>query len=127
MAKSLVVVCAVIVLVSTGATLAQGIKSTPLQKAEFPEGYDTVSTLIEIPAGGSSGRHSSPGIETGYIIEGELDLITDGKPPQRLKVGDSFLIPAGAVHDAKASGDKPLKVLGTFIVAKGKPLAEPAQ
>jgi quercetin dioxygenase-like cupin family protein len=83
-----------------------------------------VSTLIEIPAGGSSGRHSSPGIETGYIIEGELDLVTDGKPPRKLKVGDSFLIPAGAVHDAKASGDKPLKVLGIFIVAKGKPLAE---
>jgi quercetin dioxygenase-like cupin family protein len=123
-AKSVIVVCAAIALVSTSVSFAQGIKSTPLQKVEFPGGYETVSTLIEIPVGSSSGRHSSPGIETGYIIEGELDLIEDGKPPQKLKVGDSFLIAAGAVHDAKASGDKPLKVLGIFVVAKGKPLAE---
>lgn len=124
MIKRLIHVCAAIALVSTNAGLAQGIKSTPLQRAEFPEGYETVSTLIEIPVGSSSGRHSSPGVEIGYIIEGELHLATEGKPLQKLTVGDSFLIPAGAVHDAKASGDKPLKVLGIFIVPKGKPLAE---
>jgi quercetin dioxygenase-like cupin family protein len=127
MIKRLIHVCAAIALVGTSAGFAQGIKSTPLQRAEFPEGYETVSTLIEIPVGSSSGRHSSSGIETGYIIEGELHLVTDGKPPQKLKAGDSFLIPAGAVHDAKASGDKPLKVLAIFIVAKGKPLAEVAR
>jgi quercetin dioxygenase-like cupin family protein len=124
MIKGLIHVCATVALVSTSAGFAQGIKSTPLQRAEFPEGYETVSTLIEIPVGSSSGRHSSSGVEIGYVIDGELHLVTDGKPPQKLKVGDSFLIPAGAVHDAKASGDKPLKVLGIFIVAKGKPLAE---
>jgi quercetin dioxygenase-like cupin family protein len=127
MIKWLIHVCAAIALVGTSAASAQGIKSTPLQRAEFPEGYETVSTLIEIPAGSSSGRHSSSGIETGYIMEGELHLVIDGKPPQKLKAGDSFLIPAGAVHDAKASGDKPLKVLAIFIVAKGKPLAEVAR
>ena len=127
MTKRVIVVCSAIALVSTSSSFAQSIKSTALQKAEFPKGYETVSTLIETPVGISSGRHSSPGIETGYIIEGELNLIMDGKPPQKLKVGDSFLIPAGAVHDAKASGDKPLKVFAIFIVAKGKPLAEIAK
>jgi len=44
-----------------------------------------------------------------------------------LKAGDSYQIPAGTVHDARASGDKPMKVLGVYIITKGKPLAEAAK
>lgn len=124
MIKSIIAISAAIALASTGASLAQGIRSTPLQKAEFPEGYETVSFLIEIPVGVSSGRHSSSGIETGYVLDGELDLIMDGNPLQKLKAGDSFQVPAGTVHDAKAVGDKALKIFAIFIVANGKPLSE---
>jgi quercetin dioxygenase-like cupin family protein len=60
------------------------------------------------------------------VLDGELELVIDGKPPLKLKAGDSYQIPEGAVHDAKASGDKPLKVLGIYIVSKDKPLATPA-
>jgi hypothetical protein len=40
-----------------GAAIAQqnGIKRTPLQKVEFPEGYVTVSGIAEVPPGGSAG------------------------------------------------------------------------
>lgn len=44
-----------------------GIKRTPLQKAEFPNGYTTVTAMAEVPAGGSPGRHTQPGLEIGYI------------------------------------------------------------
>jgi quercetin dioxygenase-like cupin family protein len=112
-----------------GAAAAQqpvGIKRTPLQKIEFPEGYTTVTGIAEIAPGGVAGRHTHPGIETGYILEGEADLIIDGQPDKHLKAGDSYAIPSGAVHDAKVTGDKPLKVLGIYIVDKAKPLASPA-
>ena len=109
-----------------GAACAQGIKRTPLQKAEFPDGYNTVSGIAEIPAGGSAGRHTHPGIEMGYLLEGEADLLIDGKPDLHLKPGDSYAIPAGSVHDAKVHGDKALKVLGIYVVDKTKPLASPA-
>jgi quercetin dioxygenase-like cupin family protein len=110
-----------------GAAVAQqgGIKRTPLQKIDFPEGYTTVTGIAEVPAGGAAGRHSHPGIETGYVLEGEVELVIDGKPPMKLKAGDSYQIPAGAIHDAKA-GDKPFKVLAIYIVDKNKPLATPA-
>ena len=113
---------------ASGAAIAQqgGIKRTPLQKAEFPDGYNTVSAIAEIPAGGSAGRHTHPGIEMGYLLEGEADLLIDGKPGQHLKAGDSYSIPAGAVHDAKVHSDKALKVLGIYVVDKTKPLASPA-
>jgi quercetin dioxygenase-like cupin family protein len=111
-----------------GAAIAQqsGIKRTPLQKVEFPAGFNTITAIAEIPAGGAAGRHTHPGAETGYVLEGELELLIDGKPPIKVKAGESYQIPEGAVHDAKASGDKPLKVLGVYIVSEGKPLATPA-
>ena len=115
--------------VFAGTAVAQqsGIKRTPLQKIEFPDGYTTVTGIAEIPAGGSAGRHTHPGVETGYVLEGEADLIIEGKPDLHLKAGDSYAIPAGAIHDAKVAGDKPLKVLGIYIVDKTKPLATPAK
>jgi quercetin dioxygenase-like cupin family protein len=109
-----------------GLACAQGIKRTPLQKVEFPDGYDTVTAIAEVPVGGASGRHTHPGAETGYVLDGELELVIDGKDPVKLKAGESYQIPAGAVHDARTSGDRPLKVLGIYIVTRGQPLATPA-
>ena len=111
-----------------GAAFAQqgGIKRTPLQKIEFPDGYNTITATAEIQPGGSAGRHTHPGIETGYVLEGEADLIIEGKPDLHLKAGDSYAIPAGVVHDAKVHGDKALKIIGIYIVDKTKPLATPA-
>jgi quercetin dioxygenase-like cupin family protein len=128
MIKKILLGLSVVALAFAGGAFAQqgGIKRTPLQKAEFPDGFVSVSAIAEIPAGGAAGRHSHPGIELGYIVEGEADLILDGQPAQHLKAGDSYQIPVGRVHDAKVSGDKPLKVLTVYIVDKTKPLATPA-
>src|ERR1700746_3459909 len=95
-----------------GAALAQqaAIKRTPLQKVEFPDGFVSVSGIAEVPAGGAAGRPPHPGFELGSILEGEADLIVEGQPDRHLKAGDSYQIPLGVVHDAKVSGDKPLKV-----------------
>jgi quercetin dioxygenase-like cupin family protein len=118
----------VVAFACSGAALAQqgGIKRTPLQKAEFPDGYVSISGIAEIPAGGTAGRHTHPGIELGYVMEGEGELIVEGQPVRQIKVGDSWTIPAGTPHDAKASASKPLKVLAVYIVDKTKPLATPA-
>src|SRR6266480_1219121 len=79
--------------------------------------------IAVVPAGGAAGRHTHPGAETGYVLEGELELIIDGKPPMKIKAGESYQIPEGAIHDAKA-GDKPFKVLGVYVVKAGEPLAK---
>ncbi|MFT4120353.1 cupin domain-containing protein [Bradyrhizobium sp.] len=104
-----------------------GIKRTPLQKIDFPDGYTTVTAIAELPPGGAAGRHTHPGVETGYVMEGEVDLLIDGQPDKLLKAGDSYVIPAGVVHDAKTHGEKPLKILGIYIFDKTKPLATPAK
>jgi quercetin dioxygenase-like cupin family protein len=128
MIKKMLLGLTVVAWVCTGGAIAQqaGIKRTPLQKIEFPEGYVTITGIAEIQPGGSAGRHTHPGIETGYVLEGEADLLIDGKPDLHLKPGDSYSIPAGVVHDAKVHGDKPLKILGIYVVDKTRPLASPA-
>ena len=59
-----------------GVAIAQqpGIKRTPLQKLDFPAGYNTITAIAEVPAGGAAGRHTHPGMETGYVLEGGYDL-----------------------------------------------------
>ena len=127
MIKKILLALPVIALACTGALAQQGgIKRTPLQKAEFPEGYNSISGIAEIPAGGSAGRHTHPGVELGYVMEGEGELIVEGQPTRHVKAGDSWQIAAGVPHDAKVSGDKPLKVLAVYIVDKSKALATPA-
>ena len=103
------------------------IKRTPLQKADVPAGsYEVITGTAEIAPNTNIGRHSHPGIETGYVLEGELTLLVEGQPPLRLKPGESYKLPERAIHDAR-SGDKPAKVLAVYIVEKGKPLATAAE
>lgn len=108
------------------ATQSPTIKRTPLQKFDVPgTNHETVIGLAEIVANANIGRHSHPGPESGYVLDGELILIVDGQPQQPLKAGQSYQVPPGAIHDAKA-GAPGAKVIATYVVEKGKPLATPA-
>jgi len=50
----------------------------------------------------------------------------EGQPTRVYKPGDAALIPAGAVHEGRNTGTVPSKLIGVFIVEKGKPLSTPA-
>jgi quercetin dioxygenase-like cupin family protein len=105
----------------------QGIKRTPLQKFDVPgTAYETIIGLAEVAANAQIGRHTHPGPESGYLLEGEMELIIEGQPSRVLKAGASYLVPAGAIHDGK-SGATGAKVIATYVVEKGKPLATPAK
>jgi quercetin dioxygenase-like cupin family protein len=104
-----------------------GIKRTILQRTPSEDGkYEIVLGLAEIAPGGSTGRHSHPGVETGMVLEGSAQFEIDGEPARTLKAGDSYAIPTGKVHNATTVGVGPAKVLATYVVEKGKPLAIPA-
>jgi quercetin dioxygenase-like cupin family protein len=105
-----------------------GFKRTPLQKQELTDhGREAVQVIAEFAPGVAAGKHTHPGEELGYVLEGNLQLEIQGKPPVILKAGDSFFVPAGVVHDGKNVGSGPLKVLATYVVEKGKPVATPVK
>jgi quercetin dioxygenase-like cupin family protein len=80
--------------------------------------------IAEIAPGVAAGKHRHPGIEIGYVLEGTATLEHEGEPAKVLHAGDSFRNAPG-VHDAKNTGETPLKILAVYLVQKGKPIAEP--
>jgi len=124
--SSLALAAIVACLASVALAQQPGIKRTLMQKNDLGDNREVILGLAEIAPGGAAGRHSHPGVETGYVLEGTTSLEIDGEAPRLMKAGDSYFIPAGKIHDAKAVGDKPAKVLATYVVEKGKPLATPA-
>ena len=103
-----------------------GLRRTVLQQADGPmQGYVTVVVEIEVDAGAMVARHTHPGIESSYMIEGTGELLVDGQPGQQLKPGDAFQVPVAAPHSFH-NGDGTTKIAATFVVEKGKPLASPA-
>src|SRR5438874_1014024 len=85
-----------------------------------------VQVIAEFVPGGAAGKHTHPGEELGYVLEGTLQLEIAGQPPRTLNAGEVFFISAGVVHDGRNIGAGPAKVLATYVVEKGKPVASPA-
>ena len=109
------------------AAASPGIKRTILQRVEIPgTNFETVLAVAEIAPGVNAGRHTHPGPETGTVTDGEIVLMIDGQPDKPLKLGDSYQIPAGTVHDVKTVGGA-AKVVAAYMVPKGMPLAAPAK
>jgi quercetin dioxygenase-like cupin family protein len=111
-----------VALACTGPAIAQGVKRTPLQTVVIPA-YNTTMDIVDIAPGAAPGPHTHPGIETGYVLEGELNLSIAGQPDLHLKAGDSYAIPAGVVHNPKAEGANALKLLAVFVVDPYKPFS----
>jgi len=125
--KSLILAAVVAPVVVISAVAQQSpIKRTMLQTVDFPPGFNVVSAIAEIAPGNCAGRHTHPGVESSYVLEGAILLKVEGKPDQTIKAGESFQIPANAPHDACTIPGQVFKVLANYIVEKGKPVASPA-
>jgi quercetin dioxygenase-like cupin family protein len=102
---------------------ARGIKRTDLQQHDLSiAGREVVQVRVDIAPGVVAPRHSHPGEEIIYVIEGSLEYQLDGKPPVTLKAGEVLFVPAGWIHAAKNVGSGNGAELATYIVEKGKPL-----
>ena len=103
-------------------------KRTVLQQADLSiPGREVVQALAEIQPGAAAGRHTHPGEEIGYVAAGPVVVEIDGQAPKTLQTGEAFLIPAGKIHNAINRGTGVAKVVATYIIEKGKPVATPVQ
>jgi quercetin dioxygenase-like cupin family protein len=115
--------------VTAGTLLAQasGLTRTLVGRADVSvPGREAVVARVEVAPGAKAGRHTHPGDEISYVLEGEATLLIDGQAPRQVKAGESFVIPAGVIHDAHNNGSAAIKLVGVYVVEKGKPLATPA-
>ncbi len=101
----------------------QGVKRTDLQRHDLSvPGREVIQVRVELAPGVAFPKHSHPGEEIVYVLEGSLEYEVEGKPPVTLMAGDVLFVPAGAVHSAKNVGSGNGAELATYIVEKGKPL-----
>ena len=88
-------------------------------------GDDTKETVLmsaEFAPGSGTGRHTHPGDEYTYVLQGTLELRAEGRETRRVSPGDVVHNPRGLVHEVRNVGDSPARVVVTFVIDKGKPI-----
>jgi quercetin dioxygenase-like cupin family protein len=107
-----------------GDELAGKLMRTEIQHepSSIP-GREFVQVLTEIPCGVESGWHIHPGEEVGYIVAGTVKMMIQDRPTLTLPAGSGFLIPPRTPHNALDIGPDTGRMLSTYVVEIGEPLA----
>ena len=103
-----------------------GVTRKIISKSDGPGGYEILLVEAEIEAGVAVGRHTHPGVESAYVLEGGFELPIQGQDSKMLKAGDAFQVPANTPHAGGKAGTAKSRLIITYVVEKGKPLASPA-
>jgi quercetin dioxygenase-like cupin family protein len=124
--KALALAIAVAVLPTAANAQANAVHRTPLQDQPFPAPmYHSLTTKTVVDQGGTVLPHTHPGVEMSYLLEGQGTLKIAGQPDRTVSAGDSFSIPAAAVHGLVNTGPGAIIMVTTYVVEKDKPLATP--
>jgi quercetin dioxygenase-like cupin family protein len=123
--KTVRILTAALLIAASGLAQAQlaGTRRVDLQRHDLSApGREVIQARVEIDPGVTSPRHTHPGDEIIYVLEGSLEYQVEGKSPVTLKAGDVLFIPAGTIHAAKNVGSGNAAELATYVVEKGRPL-----
>jgi quercetin dioxygenase-like cupin family protein len=124
-----VITVAALIVASALARQAAQAQFAELKRANLMQhdlsvpGREAIQVRVDFPPGAVAAKHSHPGEELVYVIEGSLQYELEGKPPIIVKTGEVLFIPYGTPHAVKNVGSGNAAELATYIVEKGKPLA----
>lgn len=100
-----------------------GSKRIDLQRHDLSApGREVIQVRVEFDPGYVAPRHTHPGEEIIYVLEGTLEYGIGDQPPVTVKPGDVLFVPAGTVHWARNLGAGVGAEIATYVVEKGKPL-----
>jgi quercetin dioxygenase-like cupin family protein len=102
---------------------APGLWRTDLQQHDLTvPGRQVVQQRVEIGPEAAAVKHTHPGEEIIYILEGSLEYQLEGQPTRTCNAGDALTVPAGVVHGVRNVGSGNAAELATYVVEKGKPV-----
>ena len=117
------IILAALTLPNVAQAQQAGIKRTDLQRHDLGvPGREVIQARVDIAPGVTAAKHTHPGEEIIYVLEGIFEYQVGDKPPVTLKAGDVLFVPAGTAHTAKNIGSSNASELATYTVEKGKPL-----
>jgi quercetin dioxygenase-like cupin family protein len=106
----------------TAQAQQSGSRRTDLQRHDLSApGREVIQVRVEFDPGYAAPRHTHPGEEIIYVLEGTLEYQIGGKVTT-VKPGDVLFVPAGTIHSVKNIGSGNGAELATYVVEKGKPL-----
>ena len=115
---------AAIVTVVIGSVAAQQptVKRTVLRQEDLVNnpGYAAALVRVDLPVGAREGRHQHPGTLVALVEEGTITLDYEGKPTMQYKVGDTFYVEPGKIHEGMNKGTVPVKLIASFVFPKDK-------
>ncbi|MQB45018.1 cupin domain-containing protein [Rhizobium sp. ICMP 5592] len=118
---------------SGGMAPLQAFANEPLLRTDLIKSdidvpaHEVVQVRVDFLPGVLAARHSHPGEEIAYVIEGTLEYKLDGREPVTLSAGQSLFIPTGVAHSAQNVGTGKASELATYIVQKGQTLVVPSK
>lgn len=94
----------------------------------YPAGSPQVISVIgTIAPGGRTPLHEHPVPTYVYVLEGVVELRTEGSEPFQYKAGEAYIEALNRKHQVFNVGDTSAKVLVVFIGEDGKPTTVAAQ
>ena len=132
MKQTRILAVAVAGLMATPAAAQVKFSSTPVLQSRATVGGASIAypktdsaeltaVRLDIGPGGETGRHMHPYPTLVYVLEGAIDVETDGGLVHSYKAGDSFLMAVNTWTNAKTKGPTPAKVLVVYVGVHGKP------
>jgi quercetin dioxygenase-like cupin family protein len=102
---------------------APGLWRTDLQQHDLSvPGREVVQARVDLGPEAPFIKHTHPGEEIIYVLEGSLEYEVEGQPTKTYTAGDALTVPAGAVHAVRNVGSGNAAELATYVVEKGKPV-----
>ena len=100
-----------------------GLWRTDLLKQDLSvAGREMVQARVDIGPEAPLVKHTHPGEEIIYVLEGSLEYQVEGQPTKTFNAGEALTVPAGVVHAVRNVGSGNAAELATYVVEKGKPL-----
>ena len=107
---------------------APGLWRTDLQRQDLSvPGREVIQSRVDIGPEAPLVKHTHPGEEIIYILEGSLEYQIEGQPRRICNASDALTVPAGVVHAVRNAGSGNASELATYVVEKGKPVIELAE
>jgi quercetin dioxygenase-like cupin family protein len=101
----------------------EGITRTDLQQHDLSvDGHEVIQARVDLGPTAPFVKHTHPGEEIIYVLEGSLEYQVEGQPTRTFNAGDALTVPAGVVHAVRNVGSGNAAELATYVVEKGKPL-----
>lgn len=82
---------------------------------------EMISVIGTLEKGGRTPLHLHPIPVYVYVLQGEIELRTEGKATHRYKTGDAFIESQNRKHQAFNVADGPSRLLVVFVGEVGKP------